>query len=228
MSTYERQKIFQENVNRRVLLDWVRVTGLPTNKKKSYDQLLSSLAYDILEYPREKPEPFSWATQAGFYGNHEAIRARLTYDFWKFFMREGRKNLYDYNLKNNTDIKISREKTLSLQEQDRLYIRKLIKERYRQAGLRGKEIAMVKGKIRIGEEPLMKPAVAAVKLNVTMREWNGSKLDEMLTQDEKKSIEEGKLVYGSLQLEGIDVTEESVNEEANSEEQIVKTVSWNR
>lgn len=38
----------------------------------------------------------------------------------------------------------------------------------------------------------MKPSVAAVKLNVTMREWNGSKLDEMLTQDEKKSIEVSK------------------------------------
>lgn len=44
----EMHKTFQENINRKVLLDWVRVLGLPIPRKE-YDQILEELGRDILK-----------------------------------------------------------------------------------------------------------------------------------------------------------------------------------
>ncbi|CAJ0591205.1 unnamed protein product [Cylicocyclus nassatus] len=119
-------KAYQENVNKKVLIDWVRLTGLPNPRRRKLDVLLNDFAQDIVKYPSSRGTAFTWPSPAGFYGNHMAIRARMSYDFWKHFLSEGRKALYEYNKFHGTEIKLSREKTLPITEQERLglFIRK--------------------------------------------------------------------------------------------------------
>ncbi|KAL6723329.1 hypothetical protein Aduo_018346 [Ancylostoma duodenale] len=146
----KRMETFQENVNKKTLINWIRITGLVNPGKRKLDKLLEDFARDILRYPTEFPHPFSWPTTAGFAGNCTAIKTRMSYNFWKFFMSEGRKTLYEYNRKNGTDIKINREKTVSLQDQDRLglYIRKYIRSEYSRLNKKPVEVTMRKAEDR--------------------------------------------------------------------------------
>ncbi|KAL6724037.1 hypothetical protein Aduo_018971 [Ancylostoma duodenale] len=207
-SDSKRQAVFQENVNKKALIDWVRITGLPNLRKRNLDRLLDDFARDILKYPSEHATPFSWPTGAGFYGNHLAIRARMSYHFWKYFMQEGRKHLYEYNKQNGVDIKINREKTLSLQDQDRLglYVRKTIRNAYTQIKQPGVEVTLKKGFLKIGEHPPMRPALAAYLLGLDMSAWNGLPLESMLTEADKSSISRGEIKQGSLTLPNINLS----------------------
>lgn len=38
----EKHETFQENINRKVLIDWVRALGLPNSRKKKHDQRIWS------------------------------------------------------------------------------------------------------------------------------------------------------------------------------------------
>ncbi|VDP62758.1 unnamed protein product [Heligmosomoides polygyrus] len=145
---------FQENINRRVLLDWVRIVWLPNPRKKKYDSLLEELAHDILG-------------------------------------QDGRNTLAVYNRKNGFNINICREKTLSLQDMDRLglYLRKRIHDEVRVKRLNGPKVTLVKGMLRVGDVVPMKPTIAAIKLNLDMSSWNGVPLLEMLTVKEKEALE---------------------------------------
>ncbi|VDO47257.1 unnamed protein product [Heligmosomoides polygyrus] len=106
-------------------------------------------------------------------------------------MKEGRKRLYEYNGTNGTRIIITREKTMSVQEQDRLglYIRKMIRLACEHNKTKIPEVVMAKGQLRIGALMPMKPAIAAIKLNVNMNDWNGTPLESMLTDKEKELLE---------------------------------------
>ncbi|RCN40930.1 hypothetical protein ANCCAN_13127 [Ancylostoma caninum] len=170
----KRINAFQENVNKKTLIDWVRITGLVNPGKRKLDRLLDDFARDILKYPREHPTPFSWPTTAGYYGNCMAIRTRMTYHFWRFFMQEGRKTLYEYNRRNGAEIKINREKTITLQDQDRmgLFIRKYIRAEYNKVNKKGVDVTMRKGLLKIGEHPPMKPSVIAVLLDINLKGRN--------------------------------------------------------
>ncbi|CAJ0589689.1 unnamed protein product [Cylicocyclus nassatus] len=194
---------FQENVNKKALIDWVRVTGLPNPRKRKIDRLLEDFATDILKY--NKPQPFSWPVPAGTHGGLLAIRARITYEFWKFFMSEGRKTLYEYNSTNGTDIKISREKTITLEDQDRLglYIRKIIKDEYKRINKKGVEVTLKKSLLKIGDYQPVKPAIAAIMLDIDIEAWSGLPLEQLLTEKEKESLEKGEIKRGSMQLPDI-------------------------
>ncbi|KAL6742019.1 hypothetical protein Aduo_015219 [Ancylostoma duodenale] len=129
-SSNERKKAFQDSINKKVLLEWVRVTGLPIPRKKSFDRILQEFALDILKYLRDKPLAFSWPTAAGMTGNILAMRAKVSYDFWRHFITEGRGLLAGCNKSNNLDIRINREQTVNVPDNEclGLYIRKFIKE----------------------------------------------------------------------------------------------------
>lgn len=171
--------------------------------------MLQDFATKIVGYPVDRPAPFSWPVQAGFTNSGPAIRARVSYDFWKYFMKNGRRNLEAYNKANNKEIRISREKTKLLQEHESLglYIRKRIREASQKAGV-PVDVTIVKGLMRIGAEQPMKPTTAAIKLNIDMSQWNGSSLEELLSPQERNDIKNGRLVYGSLVLKGITVSSE--------------------
>ncbi|WKX88374.1 hypothetical protein Q1695_008203 [Nippostrongylus brasiliensis] len=196
--------VAQEHINRKTLVDWIRITGLRIPRRTSFDQLLQDFSTKIVEYPEDKPNAFSWPVQAGATQTGPAIRARVTYDFWKFFMRTGRKNLENYNRANGTDIRISKEKTKLLQEKESLalYVRRETREVLKKVGSKV-EVNIVKGLIRFGNEQPMSATTAAIKLNVDMTKWNGSKLEDLLTLQEKKDLEAGKLTYGSIRIDGV-------------------------
>ncbi|CAJ0594369.1 unnamed protein product [Cylicocyclus nassatus] len=171
------------------------------------DKLLEDLSTDIIRYPTSKGAAFSWPAPAGISGGILAIRARVTYDFWKFFMMEGRKNLYEYNSKNGTDIKISRERTLPLEDQDRLglFIRRSIRDAYTRANKKCVEISLRKSMIKIGDNNPLKPAIAAIVLNLDLTAWSGLPIEELLTEKEKNSVKAGEIERGSMKLPEIDL-----------------------
>ncbi|KAK6049196.1 hypothetical protein COOONC_13299 [Cooperia oncophora] len=71
---------FQENVNRRVLLGWVRITGLENKQHWKYDKLLAHLANVITGYPSDgKPNAFTWPTAAGVSGGLEGMRVSIRF-----------------------------------------------------------------------------------------------------------------------------------------------------
>ncbi|CAJ0603476.1 unnamed protein product [Cylicocyclus nassatus] len=113
-----RQEAFQENINKRVLLDWVRIVGLENPHKKTYNRVLADFAHNILKYPSDKPLPFSWPTGAGVFKGISAIRARISYDCWRYFLSEGRNHLSTYNATNKKDIKIIKEQTMKVSDED--------------------------------------------------------------------------------------------------------------
>ncbi|KAL6726422.1 hypothetical protein Aduo_016677 [Ancylostoma duodenale] len=207
-SSQERKQIFQDSINKKVLLEWVRVTGLPNPRKKPFDRILQELAVDILKYPKEKPIAFSWPTAAGMTGNILAIRAKISYDFWRFFITEGRGLLAEYNKTNNLDIRINREQTLTVSDNERLglYIRKFIKEAHVRGNRKCPDITFKKGILNIGKEYSMTPTMAAVQFGINLEAWNGLPLDDLLTQKEKDAIKKGEIKPGSLRLTGVNLT----------------------
>ncbi|EYC19394.1 hypothetical protein Y032_0024g1061 [Ancylostoma ceylanicum] len=74
-----RKLLYQDSVNKKVLLEWIRITGLENPRKKNYDKLLKDFVYEILRYPSDRAAPLSWPTGAGTFGNIQAIRVRSTY-----------------------------------------------------------------------------------------------------------------------------------------------------
>ncbi|CAJ0591370.1 unnamed protein product [Cylicocyclus nassatus] len=188
---------FQENVNKKALIDWVRITTQPTQEETR--QTIRGL------YKYTHGSPFSWPVPAGNQGGLLAIRARITYDFWKFFMQDGRKNLYEYNNTNGTDIKISREKTITLEDQERLglYIRKMIKDEYRRNNKKCVEVTLKKSLLKIGDNQPVKPAIAAILLDIDIDPWSGLPLDQLLSEKEKESLQKGEIKRGSLVLPDI-------------------------
>ncbi|WKX94622.1 hypothetical protein Q1695_011696 [Nippostrongylus brasiliensis] len=141
------------SINRRVLVNWVRITGYQS-KKKGLDSILEELSNEVLGYPKDQGKAFSWPAPADVSGGVPAYRAQVSYEFWKYFIRFGRRKLFDYNEKNGAMIRLTKEKTLSLQEQDRLglFLRKKLKQAYSNATIRAPEISLIKGLLKIGEE----------------------------------------------------------------------------
>ncbi|KAL6742990.1 hypothetical protein Aduo_016077 [Ancylostoma duodenale] len=197
-----RKVLHQDSVNKKVLLEWKRITGSENPRKKNYDKLLKDFVYEMIRYPNDLPTPLSWPTGAGTSGNIQAIRCKMTYDFWRFFLAEGRKNLAEYNKDHWTEIRISREKSLPMSDMDRLglYIRKKIKERYLMANKKPVDVTIRRGLLQIGDRQPMKPTTAAYKFGIGMSTWNGLPLRELLTAEEKKAVDSGELKFGSEKL----------------------------
>ncbi|KAL6729562.1 hypothetical protein Aduo_000606 [Ancylostoma duodenale] len=83
----KRMEQFQEITNKRVLVDWVRITGLRNPHKWKYDRLLEHLARVITKYQGDgHPMPFTWPAPAGEHAGIPAYRARVSYPFWRYFV----------------------------------------------------------------------------------------------------------------------------------------------
>ncbi|VDP51885.1 unnamed protein product [Heligmosomoides polygyrus] len=212
MWTSEENKVYQDQVNRKVLLELVRITGLAVPQKANYDVILLDFAQKIL-VPKRSSKPFQLAGTDWLHQHRtghntaQAIRAKMCYEFWRFFMKSGRRRLYEYNKKNSTDIGIVRVETKPVMDQEKLglTIRKTLREAWHAAKIKGDE-NLIKGKIVIGKEQPMCSTTAAVKLNLNMSAWQGEPLVSMQCKQEKEDIEKGALFYGSLKLDGIDVS----------------------
>ncbi|KAK5971978.1 hypothetical protein GCK32_010004 [Trichostrongylus colubriformis] len=200
-----RKKVFQENVNKRVLLEWVRITGLENKNKWKYDRLLAHLANVITGYTCENKSAFTWPTSAGTYKGIAAIRAKVSYEFWKYFMSEGRKKLAEYNKNHGTKISILKELTLKSMDENNLglLIRKKLNGMYAREGLKGPEMFVRRGCIHIGKDLVLKPSVAAIRLNLALPEWKGLPVEELLNERDKHELKIGNIKYGDLVLPGL-------------------------
>ncbi|KAK6045039.1 hypothetical protein COOONC_17456 [Cooperia oncophora] len=124
----KRMQNFQENVNKKVLLEWVRITGLENKNKWRLDRLLAHFAHSILGYSESKTAAFTWPVIAGLHrgipairmGDLEIIQAKVSYDFWRYFMSEGRKKLSQYNKEKGSKIAVLKELTLKNTDENNL------------------------------------------------------------------------------------------------------------
>ncbi|EYC34993.1 hypothetical protein Y032_1201g3750, partial [Ancylostoma ceylanicum] len=159
-------------------------------------------------YPKEKPLAFSWPTAAGMSGNILAIRAKVTYDFWRHFITEGRGLLAEYNKKNNLDIRINREQTIHVSDNERLglYIRKYIREVHSKANRKCPDVTYKKGILTIGKEYSMTPTMAAIQFGINLEAWNGLPIQELMSPKEKEALKRGEVKAGSLRLTGVNLT----------------------
>ncbi|CAJ0593201.1 unnamed protein product [Cylicocyclus nassatus] len=140
------------------------------------DRLLEDLSTDILRYPTSKGNPFSWPAPAGISGGILAIRARITFDFRRIFMADGRKTLCENNSKKRNRYK------------DNLFIRNSIKDAYARENKKCIDITSKKSLIKIGNNEPVKPAVASVLLNLDLSSWTGLPIKELLSKQEKTKI----------------------------------------
>ncbi|CAJ0600803.1 unnamed protein product [Cylicocyclus nassatus] len=85
-------------------MEYVRITGIGNPRRRPLDYVLKEFGEDVLKVPETIKEWFSWPAPAGTKGSSVAIRAKITYPFWKFFINEGRKNLSEYNKVNEKNI----------------------------------------------------------------------------------------------------------------------------
>ncbi|KAL6742021.1 hypothetical protein Aduo_015221 [Ancylostoma duodenale] len=199
-----RKATFKEHINRRVLVNWVRITGLPSPKKWRLDRLLRELSLNITKYPEGRPPAFSWPTGAGVSRDLPAYRACVSYDYWCYFMSEGRKRLNEYNREQNLRIEINKEVTQKISDERNLglLLRKKIKEAYLAAKKKVPDMSVKKERLHIGNELVLKPSLAAIKLNADLSDWEGLPVREMLTEEEREQYDRGELKYGSLTLPG--------------------------
>ncbi|CAJ0595381.1 unnamed protein product [Cylicocyclus nassatus] len=204
----DRVEQFQESVNRKVLIEWVRVLGLRNPHKRTYDKVLADFSENILKYPKDRPLAFSWPTGAGVHKGIPAIRAKISYDCWRHFLSVGRNNLAEYNSTHNEDIRIVREQTVKVSDQERLglYIRKFIKDVHVAARRKCPEIVFKKSMLHIGREYSMTPTMAAYRFNINFDQWSGLPLEALFSPSEKESIEKGEVEKGGLRLTGVNLT----------------------
>ncbi|CAJ0594594.1 unnamed protein product [Cylicocyclus nassatus] len=179
----EKKESYQDSVNKKVLLEWVTVTGLENPRKKPYDRILNDFAVKVLKYPVEKPMAFTWPTSAGMSNNIQAIRAKVSFEFRKYFISEGRNLLLEYNKQNNNDVCISHEQTLKVSETERLG--KYIRDVHVQSKRKCPEMTFKKGVLQIGKEYSLTPPMAAIKIIINMSAWTGLPLKELLLPAKK-------------------------------------------
>ncbi|VDK60373.1 unnamed protein product [Cylicostephanus goldi] len=155
------------------------------------DNLLKDFAEDVLKIPDDMKEYFSWPAPAGKSNDILAIRVKISYSFWKYFMTTGRKYLFEHNKSNGTNIVISREKTITLQDEDRLglYIRKTLRELYASKNKRCPDISMRRSTLKIGNYEPMKPALAAILMDIDLKGWGGLPIISLLSDEDKEKLE---------------------------------------
>ncbi|KAK6017483.1 hypothetical protein OSTOST_16995, partial [Ostertagia ostertagi] len=85
---------------------------------------------------------------------HSGKRAKVSYEYWKYFMTEGRRKLADYNKDNGTRITIMKEHVLRVADENNLglLLRQKITKLYEAAKLKIPVMSVKKGKIFIGRE----------------------------------------------------------------------------
>ncbi|KAK6046573.1 hypothetical protein COOONC_15921 [Cooperia oncophora] len=226
----KRREIFQEHINKRVLVEWVRITGLDNKAKWKLDRLLSYLSNTITGYTGTE-NAFTWPTFAGVSGG---IPAR------KFLTRIGdtsclrvAEGLLKHNKEQGTKIAVIKEQILRNQDSNNfgyvelafvvqmLVMHMLILacwsgKNYTHCMLQRKvkapEISVKRGLLHIGKNMIVKPSIVAISLNLVLSEWKGLPPEELLSESERKDFLDSFVFCAEEFEEGRNI-EERVEEE---------------
>ncbi|KAK6044950.1 hypothetical protein COOONC_17545 [Cooperia oncophora] len=144
-----RREIYQEHINKRVLVEWVRITGLDNKAKWKLDRLLSYLSNTITGYTGTE-NVFTWPTFA-VSGGIPAYRAKVSYAYWRYFMSEGRRRLAEHNKEQGTKIAVIKEQILRNQDSNNfgLLVRKKLYSLYASKKVKAPEISVKRGLLHI-------------------------------------------------------------------------------
>ncbi|RCN33911.1 hypothetical protein ANCCAN_20257 [Ancylostoma caninum] len=84
-----------------------------------------------------------------------------------------------------------------------LYLRKKIRDYIATNGLPSTELVVKQGYITIGGTKKYRSTELAICLRLDYSDWKGTAIMELLTNTEKKSLEDGRLTWKSLKLRSL-------------------------
>ncbi|EYC35270.1 hypothetical protein Y032_1091g3587, partial [Ancylostoma ceylanicum] len=91
-----------------------------------------------------------------------------------------------------------------------LLIRKKLREKYSVKNLKPPPMQVKRTQIHIGNNICLRSSIAALKIGITLEEWNKSPIFCMLTNEERFAYKNGTLEVGSLKLPGLEICTDEV------------------
>lgn len=102
--------------------EYARIINIPIQLRKDFDEFikefLSWVKYEGAEENSE--EILTWPMPAGQNKKNFAIRVKMSYKFWNWFLEIGYRNLIQYNKQNGFDMRIIHEKGMRNKERQNL------------------------------------------------------------------------------------------------------------
>ncbi|KAL6723585.1 hypothetical protein Aduo_018572 [Ancylostoma duodenale] len=156
---------------------------------KKPTELANFFVDGVICYKNENdPYPLTWATGTGNSGATSAIRVKMSNAFCTYFTTSGREKMYGYNRRGKCDIRLMRDKTLSLSDLDNLslYLRKKLRDYISGKGLSHVEISGKQGYVTIANHRKFSATELAVRLGLDYSDWQGAPIMELMSNSEKK------------------------------------------
>ncbi|VDO22072.1 unnamed protein product [Haemonchus placei] len=161
------------------------------------------------------PIPLGWAKVFGVTQDTFNLKVEMSSSFWDFFLVEGRRNLNEYNRKNNCAVKVFRGKTVKVNDLESLslYLRKRIRQYCMDKNLEVPEIFVKNAFLSIRslvnkELKRFKSTELAIKLGWKYSDWQGSPIISLLNSTELNRFKRNEKEWGSVTLEeiiGVDI-----------------------
>ncbi|CAJ0606860.1 unnamed protein product [Cylicocyclus nassatus] len=207
---------FIEGVHKRVMNEYIRIVNIPISMRKELSLMLEDFVV-IVGYDKDRERdynPLSWPRPAGIGASTMCLQAKVTYKFWRYFTSLGKTKLGEYNREHQTNIVVVQEKTLRMNDQNRLclFLRNLIKEKYREKQKSPIDMKIKQWRIELVGVGVFDPVILARRLDFDYRNWNGLPFDEIIDYRIKKDSLGGKLPIGPLTLPGLEENREAESE----------------
>ncbi|KAK6763689.1 hypothetical protein RB195_024133 [Necator americanus] len=175
-----RMAAHQEQVNKRVLSEYIRIVGVPNIEKMGIRELVKKFLNEIV---------------------------KMSDSFWQYFLNEGRKRLMEFNRRERSNVRVLRDQTIPITDLENLslYMRKKIRLYYQSKKGIPPEMSVKNGFITItssnGEKKRMRATELAIVLGWEYNDWQGICIRKLMTNTEKKNLADGKLTWGSMSIE---------------------------
>lgn len=228
MDLQKRNDDGQEHINRRVTSEYIRIINFPNPGKSGMDTLVRRFLEEVVRYSsKEDRYPLTWPTSTGNNGGLSNFRVKMTYPFWQYFVTEGKKRLAEHNRATFNNIRVIRDKTINLSDLENLslYLRKKIRERFSKEGLTAPDIVVKGGTVTVcsGQDGLKKhfrSTELAVRLGWEYSDWQGAAIKSMMTKQELRLLEEGKMLWGSIDTKAWKVATNSSDPQPQEEQDV--------
>ncbi|KAK6763690.1 hypothetical protein RB195_024133 [Necator americanus] len=197
-----RMAAHQEQVNKRVLSEYIRIVGVPNIEKMGIRELVKKFLNEIKD-----TQPLTWPTSTGNNIGTSSFRVKMSDSFWQYFLNEGRKRLMEFNRRERSNVRVLRDQTIPITDLENLslYMRKKIRLYYQSKKGIPPEMSVKNGFITItssnGEKKRMRATELAIVLGWEYNDWQGICIRKLMTNTEKKNLADGKLTWGSMSIE---------------------------